>query len=325
MEQMAAAFTALQRQNEHMQQQLLQTQQQLSQLQVQRPAADHHGKRLPKPPRFAGRRGDSSALNWCHQMETYLTATDIQLDTTEAVNFAAGFLLDTALTWFRLHRKKVADGTATDWTSWNTFKDEILRRFQPIEPEQLARTKLLSLKQTKSVRSYADAFNQCLLEVPEYIEKDMVMRFVKGLQKDVRVHVQSQKPATVDAAIDLAIQMDAVLREADRDDRQLTRRPGRNFGNSRNYRPANRYPSRQDRYSTTGSAGPVPMDLGAAELRRNPSHQPPRTQLNRGFNKPNRQPAPPAQIRCYNCNQFGHPAKLCPQKKRSGNFRPKRR
>lgn len=175
-----AAFTALRGQNELMQQQLLQTQERLQALQVQRPAVDHRGSKLPKPPRFAGRNKEPTALNWCHQMETYMQASGMNLSSEEAVTFASGYLLDTALTWYRLHSKKVSEGTATAWGNWPDFKAEVLRRFQPIEPEHVARTRLLTLKQTKSVRAYADAFNQCLLEVPDYIEKDMVMR---GLSK----------------------------------------------------------------------------------------------------------------------------------------------
>lgn len=149
-------------------------------------------------------------------METYLVASAIDLNSDRAVRYAAGYFLDTALTWYRLHQKKVDAGTATAWTNWTEFKEEIIKRFQPIEPEQIARDRLFSLKQYRSVRAYADAFNQCMLEIPEYIEKDMIARFIRGLKSDIRVHVQSQKPATVDVAIDLAVQFESVLWDARR-------------------------------------------------------------------------------------------------------------
>lgn len=140
------------------------------------------------------------------------------------------------------------------------------------------------------------------------------------------MHVQSQKPATVDAAIDLAIQMDAILRDADRDDTQSHRYGKRGNGYSNGFRSANSYSSNYSRNSAfngSNRTGPTPMELGAAELKHQGKQHAPRQHLNR-HSQQSRNSSDPTRMRCYNCNQLGHPAKLCPEKKRSGNHRQRR-
>jgi hypothetical protein len=144
-------------------------------------------------------------------MENFLGAYDINLDNPTAVHYAAGYLADSALTWHRMHQIDVARGTTTEYPSWTAFKDALVNRFTSISAERTARQRLSSLRQGKSVREYAQAYNLCMIELPEMDEKDRLFRFMEGLKPEVRIHVELKKPSTLAEAIELAIQTDALL------------------------------------------------------------------------------------------------------------------
>lgn len=249
-------------------------------------------------------------------METYLQANGTNLTNDAAVRTAAGYFTDSALTWYRLHMNKVETGTAKAWNNWQDVKSDIIRRFQPVEPERSARNKLYTLRQQKSVRAYADAFNQCMLEIPHMLEKDRLEKFLKGLRTDIRVHVQLHRPTTVDEAIDKAIEIDTVLWEANRDNNGQNKTRRQRYDG---YRPQHNTP----RHPTT--SGPAPMELGTVESRRTWQRQHGSSRFPQGRQQPQHGSARP--LRCYNCKKLGHKTQECPQKNHNpytgGNNRPK--
>ena len=111
--------------------------------------------KLPKPPVFTGRNREPTPINWGHQMETYLQANSVNLNAGDVVPYVAGYLADSALTWYRIHVANVQKGLEQDFNTWFAFKEALIQRFTPISPERTARQKLVTLRQTTSVRSYA--------------------------------------------------------------------------------------------------------------------------------------------------------------------------
>ena len=130
-----------------------------------------------------------------------------------------------------------------------------------------------NLRQRTSVTDYANQFSGLLLEVPEMHPADAVYRFVKGLKPQIRLHVELQRPTTVNDAIRLAQAADSAL---------YFTRP--------TY-PVNR-PTPPPTYM-----GPQPMQLGALALP--PKLSP--AERERLFR----------ERKCFRCRQPGHLAQEC--------------
>lgn len=297
---MVGALAALQGQVAAVEQQLQQTQAQMA-----ANGGQHNGPRLPKPPYFTGKTKDTSVVNWAHQMETFMAASAMNLNGAHAALYAAGYLTDSALTWYRLHLQSVQQGRAAAFNSWYEMKAELVRCFQPISPERAARDRLNTLFQGKSVRQYAETFSQCILEIPDMAEGDRVSRFLQGLKPKVRLHVEIQQPATLARAIELATQVDSLMWQID--NKGARSRATRSFYES-DYASDSAPSHSEDRANLAqNSNGPTPMQICAAEMKPSSTGDKDRTYY--------------TNMRCYNCNELGHPQKLCPHKKTTAGDR----
>lgn len=246
----------------------------------------------PKPPVFTGSK-QPSAVNWSYLIETYLRACDVDLTAPASITYAAGFLRDSALTWYRNHLAAVQRGIALPYNNWESFKTALVTHFTPISPERTARQKLDTLQQgAKPARTYAEQFNLCMLELPDMNEKDRVHRFLEGLRPEVRIHVELKNPTNLSDAVEWAIQADSLVWQVKRRHSSSTPRP---FYPSRQQQPS---PQQQQQFCN----GPTPMELGAVNDKK--------TNNNANMQKCNRM----ANVRCYNCHRLGHYKSHCPQR-----------
>jgi hypothetical protein len=180
-----------------------------------------------------------------------------------------------------MHLAAVARGAAQEYATWAVFREALITRFTPISPERTAREKLATLRQTKSVRAYAQDFNLCMVELPAMDERDRLYRFMAGLKPEVRIHVELQNPTTLEQAVQLSIQTDSLLWQV---------KKGPNLvGRGGPYRD-----------NTNGSSRPQPMELGALETKEG---------------KQWRRQRDLSHVKCYNCEQLGHIAWNCSQRK----------
>ena len=178
----------------------------LQQLSTQQ--AVHSAPKPPKPPmpdKFQGDRRSGAASNWLHQMTLYLTLLGL-LDTAQAVPHAVSFLIGAARTWWRAQ-----EASGSPPTTWPTFKAAFLEAFQTLDAERIARDNMEDLRQRTSVTDYANHFSGLLLEVPYMHPADAIYQFVKGLKPQIRLHVELQRPATVNNAMRLAQAADSAL------------------------------------------------------------------------------------------------------------------
>lgn len=304
--QLANQLAALAQEHQHTLQQLQAAQQQIVALQQGQGHGQPNAPQIkpPKPPVFTG-SAQPSAVNWCYLMETYLQACNVDLTSPAAVLHAAGFLRDSALTWYRNHLAAVQRGVAPTYNNWVDFKAALITHFTPISPERTARQKLDTLHQGgRSARAYAEQFNLCMLELPDMHEKDRVHRFLEGLRPEVRIHVELKNPATLSDAVEWAIQADSLVWQIRK--RRSSPTPG-TF-------PRSTQQQQQERHT---AAGPVPMELGAAEQRRN-SNSNSNGNRKQQFNSVRRQQqfkrATP-DTECYYCHRLGHVRRDCPKRK----------
>ena len=178
----------------------------LQQLSTQQ--AVHSAPKPPKPPKpdkFQGDRRSGAASNWLHQMTLYLTLLGL-LDTAHAIPYAVSFLIGAARTWWRTQ-----EASGSPPTTWTTFKAAFLEAFQTLDAERIARDNMENLRQRTSVTDYANQFSGLLLEVPHMHPADAIYQFVKGLKPQSRVHVELQRPSTVNDAMRLAQAADSAL------------------------------------------------------------------------------------------------------------------
>lgn len=265
MEGVAPEVMALQQQVAQLQHAL----QQLMQQQQVNPAPVTKLK-IPKPPETNGRQ--PTPVNWCHKMETYLTAEGANLNSPSTVAIAAAYFKDSALNWYRQHEQAVTAGKAQPYSSWDEFKKAFIARFTPVDPEVDARERLDRLTQTRSVFAYAQEFNTYMLELPHMDENDRIHRFIRGLKPEVRIHVKLQQPTTLHDAVELAIKADSMVWER-----------GRSFGNARPFNTSNSRGAPHSRIN-----GPAPMELGAVE-----------------------QQKPKTPLKCFYCHKLGHKRLEC--------------
>lgn len=268
-----------------------------------------YAPKLPKPAVFTGQRRGPTPQNWCHSMETYLVASGIDLTTASSVRLAAGYLADSALTWYRLHLAEVDRGVCAPYQAWLCFKEALLKRFVPIPPDTLARGRLYTLKQHQSVQAYAAEYNDCMLQIVDMSEKDRIDRFLRGLKSDIRVLVELQRPASLVDAIELATQIDSIVWQA----RRAPYRSSTSAIAARN--------------SGVVSSGLVPMELGAAEssVHGRRFSVVPNTVVAQSKTIPARVPPGRAgmqpvggrrPMQCFYCKQMGHVQRYCKKRAR---------
>ncbi|KAG1276592.1 hypothetical protein G6F66_012504 [Rhizopus arrhizus] len=77
--------------------------------------------------------------------------------------------------------------------------------FKPSYSQQAARDRLANIKQSSSVIEYVDVFQDILLDLPNISDDESLDRFVRGLKDNVRIHVLTKEPRTLEEASKFAI------------------------------------------------------------------------------------------------------------------------
>lgn len=155
--------------------------------------------KIPEPSKFKGSANESE--NWLYDVESFLRACGIALDSRQAVDVAVRYLSSNALTWWRLRRRD-------DISNWAQFTDIFLKSFALYDSAEDARHKLDHCRQTSSVRAYVQHFTRYVIDLPEMHEQDKIHRFISGLKPDIRKLVSLQSPGTLSDAIAAASTID---------------------------------------------------------------------------------------------------------------------
>ena len=69
-----------------------------------------------------------------------------------------------ALIWINSQLAKAKAANRQPWASWDEFKAEVSKTFDPADKEEQARSSLRTLVQTGTVRNYVHRFNQLLAQ-----------------------------------------------------------------------------------------------------------------------------------------------------------------
>ena len=152
-------------------------------------------------------------MDWIFRMELFLRAAGIAEDSTGAVDTAATYLKDEAVTWWRYLSERVVGGWEPAVLTWAAFTTALIARFRVVDDGRNARLQLYYLCQTGSVQTYTQEFERLLLDTPETHELDRIFNYIMGLEWNVRAAVERGHPSTWLQAIQLADRADNLLND----------------------------------------------------------------------------------------------------------------
>ncbi len=145
------------------------------------------GVRAPVPETFDGRRVND-VRPWLNRMRDILSLAGFDLERPEAVRYAASFLTGPAHSWFESERSRAGYGgeESAGFDTFKEFADALAQRMGDPHPEDKARRALRKLRQTTSVKSYADEFQRITSLLPRRDERDLRFDFLSGLKPKIQ-------------------------------------------------------------------------------------------------------------------------------------------
>ncbi|KAG1488037.1 hypothetical protein G6F54_012300 [Rhizopus delemar] len=158
--------------------------------------------RIPIPSSYNGERSAAIINLWLQEVERYLEFNCVPQQ--RWLPYAITLLRGRAQKWWNQLSQKNEESV-----TWEKFKIDLEYAFKPSYSEQSARDRLASIKQTTSVSEYADAFQDILLDLPRVSDDEALDRFVRGLKNDVRIHVLTKEPRSLEEANRFAIAYDS--------------------------------------------------------------------------------------------------------------------
>ncbi|KAG1468527.1 hypothetical protein G6F56_003781 [Rhizopus delemar] len=267
---------------------------------TERPSTEAKRYRVHEPDLFYGERSSLAVSTWLDSLTTYYEL--VQISDEEKTLYASTLLRGDAQLWWS--RLKNNEEYPANWEAFcHLFADE----FKPLNSELAARDRLAALFQHGTVSRYISDFRSVQLQISDLSKGDALDKFIRGLQKPIRVAVRTRCPNTLSAAETMALAIesatDGFVHIPNSDD----------FGiRAQNVSQRMVSPSLQPTITDD------PMDLDAIRAALNA--------IGLSRSKNSRWSAPPKEgkkVRCYGCNGYGHIKRECPTwiKNGAGNRR----
>ena len=238
------------------------------QLHTKNPTTTERSK-LKKPETFTGK---GSVRSWTVHMDNYLRGTPQE----DGIPVAVSYLEGSAHEWWIAYQN-TAEGRGI--TNWPLLKDALVKRFQPLNKEKIARDKLAKWKQVKDVSSFNEDFLRITLDIPNISMEEQVDRYTRGLKPYIWKELCTRDYSDLTEAMRDAERIEAAHRRF----------------------PTKRAPLAH-RKQTLAEQGPTPMDIDNIKLRKLTPAE--REQCRK-------------EGRCFRCRQKGHTSKNCPKGQRN--------
>ena len=107
---------------------------------------------------------------WLFQVERYLNSYS-ELPQTDGILYAATLLRGTASTWWRYTQPSFQG-------NWENFKAAVKERWQPVNPQRVARDKIATLRQVGFVADFTAKFVELQIRIPTMTPDEAVDRYV---------------------------------------------------------------------------------------------------------------------------------------------------
>lgn len=243
-----------------------------------------------KPPTFDGRFTQDKGLarTWLFTVEQYFAGCGVTADNTKLL-FITTLLTGNASTWWRAQFRLQPDGTLqSNITTWSAFRAALLKQFEPINSAKIARDKIATLRQGKSVQEYTARFQSLVLDIPDMADSEKIDRYTRGLKHHIQREIELRQFSTLEEIMQAADRLDTI-------DFRFRREPA--FPTGRHV-----------------PQGPTPMELGSMQA---PWSEEDADALLAMRGKP-LTADDRARLRkmgaCYYCKEPGHIAVNCPKK-----------
>jgi len=179
------------------------------------------GAKAPAIEKFDG-KSPRLIQPWIQRTRNILCLIGMELNSPAAVAYAASFLTNYAQSWFYIEQSKAAGALQASggFRTFDEFAHALETRMGDPRPADKARRQLRTLKQTTSVKAYADAFQRLITYLPSHSPDQLRFDFTEGLKPEIR----SLMLGRVDDAMDWTAVRDLAI---DCDDVHMTSRRGR--------------------------------------------------------------------------------------------------
>jgi uncharacterized coiled-coil protein SlyX len=177
---------------------------------------------LKEPRKYGGERKNGACEQWCMDMYSFLQRfeklTRTNIEATQAVEYVTQYFEGAALTWWTNLQFQVNKGLTTRMTPTTIAElfEELQQAFGDIHSIERRREKYEALRQTSSVRDFANSLkHQVLFLDPIPSEYEILRRFQTGLRTDIRAKMEENHGHIRD--------LDTYIKKADDVDRALYR------------------------------------------------------------------------------------------------------
>jgi restriction endonuclease Mrr len=156
--------------------------------------------KAPPLPTFHGEMG-FAVDNWLRSVNKQFVfyGTSEFPDDLAKIRFAAAHLEGAALSWWESEPSK------NSIDRWEAFVERLHERFRPMAAADVARERLLALRQKGSVSAYCNAFQRELTPIKDMSVSDQIFFFRQGLSKELANEVRKKDPKTLHEAMDIAV------------------------------------------------------------------------------------------------------------------------
>ena len=270
----------------------------------------------PKPEPFTGKAAD--VIPFLTRMKGHFQMYKNKLDTPQKkVLYTAALIQGDAKDWFEPILRDYLENeenenlqdqeTQNIFTDWGNFEEALKNNFGVINEERQAAAELFALKQTKSCAAHSAKFRQ-LASKTEWDDEALMEIYYRSLKEEVKDELyRADRPDDLTTYITMAVKIDERQYERRRERANHVRKgsefnpyyPSRQKQNNQyqgNSRNPGQQRNQQPRGNTHYGTHAGPMTLGATQPNQN-----------------NQQRRDMSKCKCYNCNQYGHMARQCPQ------------
>ena len=139
--------------------------------------------KVDSPAEYNGKDGPT-AIPWFTAVERWLKLS--RVPGSLWFEYTATRMTGGAQIWMNSQLEKAARANHQPWNTWEDFKQDVCKMFEPQNREEKARSSLRALTQTGSVKNYVYKFDQLMAQTETVNESEAYSLFVKGLQPELK-------------------------------------------------------------------------------------------------------------------------------------------
>lgn len=164
-----------------------------------------------KPDTYDGTRDFLVVNTWLYKVEQYLSLTqlsspNVAITYHNRIAFASSYLTgNAAVWWFNLVK------SPETFSSWDAFKNVIVKEFIPADHTRRARDKLRKLKQLGPVEKYLAEYRNTVLMIGDNNDGEKLDRFIDGLKYGVKVEVMKSGCSSFEECARIALTVDSAI------------------------------------------------------------------------------------------------------------------